>query len=137
MSYNDASSPGVEQENSTDKEGAGQHNADGQQEPVSEANILLPEQEGVSIWVAEHTLATKLIADGPHTFNGFHKVTGLAKAIQVEGELGKLQGFRSWDCKIKKSCLIFVFSGLHTDKKNTSNTGYLLRRFSPVVSYLS
>lgn len=102
MAYNDTSSPGVEQENRTDQEGAGQHDADRQQEPVSEANVLLPEQERISIWVVEHTLAAKLIADGPHTFNGLHKITCLAKAVQVEGELGKLQGLCSWDCSGRK-----------------------------------
>lgn len=69
---------------------------------MSEANVLLPEQEGVSVWVVEHALAAKLIADGPHTFDGLHKVTGLAKAVQVEGELGKLQGLCSWDCRRRK-----------------------------------
>lgn len=69
---------------------------------MSEADVLLPEQEGVSVRVVENALATKLIADGPHTFNGLHKVTGLTKAIQVEGELGKLQGLCSRDCKRRK-----------------------------------
>lgn len=64
---------------------------------MSEANILLPEQEGVSIRVVVHALAAKLITDGPHTLDGLHKVAGLAKAVQVEGELGKLQGLCSWD----------------------------------------
>ena len=99
LSYNDAGGPGVEQENGTDQEGAGQHHADRQQEPVSEANVLLPEQERVSIRVVEHTLAAKLFTDGPHTLDGLHEVTSLAEAVQVEGELGKLQGPCSWDCK--------------------------------------
>lgn len=97
LAYNDAGSPGVEQEDRTDQEGAGQNHTDRQQEPMSEANVLLPEQEGVSIRVVEHTLAAELIADGPHTLDGLHKVTSLAKAIQVEGELGKLEGLCSWD----------------------------------------
>lgn len=97
--YNDACSPGVEQEDRTDQEGAGQHHTDRQQEPVSEANVLLPEQEGVSVGVIEHTLAAKLIANGAHTLDGFHKVAGLTKAVQVEGELSKLQGLCSWDCE--------------------------------------
>lgn len=97
VAYDDGSDPGVEEENGTDEEGAGQRYSDRQQEPVSEADVLLPEQEGVSIWVAEHALVAKLLADGPHTFNGLHKVTGLAKVVQVEGELSELQGFRSWN----------------------------------------
>lgn len=105
--YNDAGCPGVEQKNRTNQEGAGQHHANRQQEPVSEANVLLPEEEGVSVWVVEHTLPAKLITDGPHTFDGFHKVAGLAKAIQIEGELSKLQGLCCWDCK---SVLISLYS---------------------------
>lgn len=99
MAYNDASNPGVEKENGTDEEGAGQRDGDRQQEPVPEVDVLLPEEEGVSVWVAEHTLAAKLLTDGPHTFDGLHKVTGVAKVVQVEGELGELQGFSSWNCK--------------------------------------
>lgn len=99
--YNDGSNPGVEEEDGTDEEGAGQRDADRQQEPVPEVDVLLPEQEGVSVWVAEHALAAKLLADGPHTFDGLHKVTGVAKVVQVEGELSELQGFSSWNCKQK------------------------------------
>lgn len=57
---------------------------------MSQADVLLPEEEGVSVGVVEHALAAELIADGPHTLNGLHKVAGLAKAVQVEGELGEL-----------------------------------------------
>lgn len=99
LAYNDAGGPGVEQENCTDQEATGQHHADGQQEPVSQSDVLLPEQERVSVRVVEHTLAAKLVADGPHALDGLHKVAGLAKAVQVEGELSKLQGLCSWDCK--------------------------------------
>lgn len=95
--YNDAGGPGVEQENGADQEGAGQHHADGQQEPVPEANVLLPEQEGVSIGVVEDALAAELVAHRPHALNGLHEVAGLAEAIQVEGELGKLQRLCSRD----------------------------------------
>lgn len=97
--YNDASNPGVEQEDGTDQEGAGQRHGDGQQEPMPEADVLLPEQEGVPVRVAQHALAAELLADGPHTFNDLHKVTGLAKVVQVEGELSELQGLSSWNCE--------------------------------------
>lgn len=97
MAYNDAGGPGVEQEDGADQEGAGQHHADGQQEPVAEADVLLPEQEGVSVGVVEHALAAELVTDGPHALDGLHEVAGLAKAVQVEGELGELQRFCSWD----------------------------------------
>ena len=99
MTYNDASCPWVEQEDRTNQEGASQYHTDRQQEPVSEANVLLPEQEWVSIGVVEDALATKLITNGPHALNGFHKVTSLAKTIQVERKLGKLQRLRCRDCK--------------------------------------
>lgn len=102
LTYDDASSPGVEQQNRTNQEGAGQDHTDRQQKPVSETDVLLPEQEGVSVWVVEHTLTTELVADSTHTLNGLHKIAGLPKAIQVEGELSKLQRFCSWDCKQKK-----------------------------------
>lgn len=97
LAYNDAGGPGVEQEDGADQEGAGQYHTDGQQEPVSEADVLLPEQEGVSVGVVEHALAAKLITDGPHALDGLHEVASLPKAVQVEGELGKLQRLSSRD----------------------------------------
>lgn len=112
MAYNDASNPGVEQENGTNEEGAGQRDGDRQQEPVPEADVLLPEEEGVSVRVAEHALAVKLLTDGPHTFDGLHKVTGVTKVVQVEGELSKLQGFGSWNCKQKCPFYRNTFSGV-------------------------
>lgn len=65
---------------------------------MSQADVLLPEEEGVSVGVVEHALAAELIADGPHTLNGLHKVAGLAKAVQVEGELGELERLGGWNC---------------------------------------
>ncbi len=47
----DAGGPRVEQEEGTDEEGAGKHDADGQQEPVAQTNILFPEQERVAVGV--------------------------------------------------------------------------------------
>lgn len=114
--YDDAGCPGVQEEHRAHQEGAGQHDADGQQEPVPESDVLLPEEKGVSVWVVEHTLAAELVADGPDTFNSFYKVAGLAKAVQVEGELGKLQRLSSWDCagsrggKVEIICYLFIFS---------------------------
>lgn len=102
---------------------------------MSEADVLLPEEEGVSVWVIEHTLATKLVADSPHAFNGLYKVAGLAKAVQVEGELSKLQGLCSWNYKRKKD-----WDQIRSVRRlyvNNTEAAYLLRRFSPVVSYLS
>lgn len=138
VAYNDAGGPGVEQQDRADQEGAGQHHADRQQEPVSEADVLLPEQEGVSVRVVEHALAAELVADGPHALDGFHKVAGLPEAVQVEGELGKLQRLCSWDCrrgKLDVRSLAF-FEALFRCIQN-NRMRHLLRRFSPVVSYLS
>lgn len=81
LTYNDAGGPGVDQENRADQEGAGQYHTDWQQKPVSQADVLFPEQERVSVRVVQQTLAAKFVADGPHTFNCLHKVTGLAEAI--------------------------------------------------------
>lgn len=96
--HNDAGRPGVEEEHGAHQEGAGQHHADGQQEPVPQADVLLPEEEGVSVGVVEHALAAELLADGPHALDGLHEVAGLAEAVQVEGELGELQRLGGRDC---------------------------------------
>lgn len=142
MAYNDASNPGVEQENGTDEEGAGQRDGDRQQEPVSEPDVLLPEQEGVSVRVAEHALAAKLLADGPHTFDGLYKVAGVAKVVQVEGELSELQGFSSWNCKQKcpfyRNALRSVFKWTKQWKvERTLTVEVLPSRVIPVVYPLS
>ncbi|TNN34445.1 hypothetical protein EYF80_055392 [Liparis tanakae] len=82
LAYNDAGGPGVEQEDGADQEGAGQHHADGQQEPVAQPDVLLPEQEGVSVGVVQHAFAAKLVANGANALDGFHEVAGLAEAVQ-------------------------------------------------------
>lgn len=103
LTYNDASCPGAEQENCANQEGACQDHTDGQQKPVSETNVLLPEQEGVPVRVVEHTLVAKLVTDGTHALDGLHKVAGLPKAIQVERKLSKLQRLCSWDCNTRRN----------------------------------
>lgn len=75
---------------------------------MSKANVLLPEQEGVTVWVVEHTLAAKLVTDGPHALNCFHKVAGLSETIQVKWELGKLQWLSCWNCNRKKKTRWFI-----------------------------
>lgn len=47
----DAGGPRVEKEEGTDQKGAGEHDTDGQQEPVAQTNILFPEQERVAVGV--------------------------------------------------------------------------------------
>lgn len=49
--HDDASGPRVKQEEGTDEKGAGEHDADGQQQPMAQTNILFPEQERVPIGV--------------------------------------------------------------------------------------
>lgn len=97
--HNDAGGPRVEQEQSANQEGACQHHADGQEEPMSEADVLLPEQERVSVGVVEQALAAELVADGPHALDGFHEVAGLPQPVQVVRELSELQGLCGRNCK--------------------------------------
>ena len=111
--HDDAGRPGVEQQQGADKEGAGQQDADGQQEPVAQANVLLPEEEGVAAGVAQHPVALGgLPADGPHALNRLHKVGCATQPAQVEGELGELQrlGCRDW-------------GGEHGQREATGSTG--------------
>lgn len=61
--YNNACSPEVEQQDSTHQEGAGQHHTDRQQEPVAQANVLLPEKKWVSIGIVWDALANKFFTN--------------------------------------------------------------------------
>ena len=70
---------------------------------MPQADVLLPEQEGVSVGVVQHALAGELVADGPHALDGLHEVAGLPQAVQVEGELGELQRFGGRDWERKKN----------------------------------
>lgn len=49
--HDDAGGPRVKQKEGTDEKGAGEHDADGQQQPMAQTNILFPEEERVSIRV--------------------------------------------------------------------------------------
>lgn len=49
--HDDASGPRVEEEEGADEKGAGEHDADGQQQPVAQADVLLPEEERVAVGV--------------------------------------------------------------------------------------
>lgn len=72
--YNNACCPGVKQQDGTHQEGTGQHHADRQQEPVAQANVLLPEKERVSIGVVWYALAHKFFTNGANTLNGLNEV---------------------------------------------------------------
>ena len=85
--HNDAGGPGVEEEHGADQEDAGQHHADGEQEPVAQADVLLPEKERVAIGVAGEPLAAVVAADGPDALDGFHKLRRLSEAVEVERKL--------------------------------------------------
>lgn len=64
---------------------------------MAEADVLLPEEEGVAVGVAGEPQARVVVADGPDFFNGFHEVRGVPQAVEVEGELGVFDGLCCWD----------------------------------------
>lgn len=87
-----------------------------------------------------HPCLTCLCACCPGPFDGFYKVCRLLESMQQEGELGKLQGLGCRDCGEDKS------RGRRWSEQNGEGSEGLglgglpqdsLRRFSPVVSYLS
>lgn len=41
---------------------------------MAQADVLLPEQEGVAIGVAGQPQARVVLTDDPHFFDGFHEV---------------------------------------------------------------
>lgn len=104
---------------------------------MSKPDVLLPEQEWVSVRVVEDSLSAKLVTDGPHTLNGLHKVTRLTKTIEVEGKLGELQRLCRRDCRRKQSVIKITLTLLQSINISSTKVIHLLRRFSPVVSYLS
>lgn len=85
--YDNPSRPWVEQEKGTDQKGAGEHNTDGQEKPVTQTNILLPKQERVAVGVGGQALSAVVAADGPDALNGLHKLWRLPEPVEVEGEL--------------------------------------------------
>lgn len=95
--HDDSCRPGVEQEEGADEEGAGQHHADGQQQPVTQTNVLFPEEERVAVGVGREALAAVVAADGPHALNGLHKLWRLPEPVEVEGELCVFNGLRGRD----------------------------------------
>lgn len=97
--YNDTCGPWIEQQDGAHQEGAGQDYADGQQEPVAQADVLLPEEERVAIRIVPDALAHELLTDRAHAFDSLNEIRGLPEAVQVEGKLSKLQGFSSRDWK--------------------------------------
>lgn len=98
----DAGGPRIEQEEGADQKGARQHNTDGQQQPVAQADVLFPEQEGVAVGVRGQALPTVVAADSPHALNGLHKLWCLPEPVEVEGELCVFNGLSGWDCVEKK-----------------------------------
>lgn len=59
---------------------------------MTQADILLPEKEWVAVWVARHTQATVVVADGAHTLNGLHKLGCFTQPVEVEGKLCVFNG---------------------------------------------
>lgn len=93
----DAGGPRVEQEEGTDQKGTGEHDTDGQQEPVAQTNVLFPEQERVAIGVGGQALTAVVAADSPHALDGLHELRRLPEPIEVEGELCVFDGLGSRD----------------------------------------
>lgn len=65
---------------------------------MAQADILLPEEEGVAAGVAQHPMALgSLSADGPYALDRLHEVGCATQPTQVERELGELQRLGCWD----------------------------------------
>jgi len=97
FTHDDAGGPRVEQEQRADQKGAGEHDADGQQEPVAQTNVLFPEQEGVAVGVGGEALPAVVAADRPHALDGLHELRRLPEPVEVEGELCVFDGLSSRD----------------------------------------
>lgn len=94
----EAGCPRIEEQQSTDKEGAHQQDADCQEEAPPQPQILLPEEEGGAAGVGMYSCLACLRACRPGPLDGFYEVCSLLESVQQEGELGKLQGLGCWDC---------------------------------------
>lgn len=109
--HDDAGRPRVKQEEGADEERAGEHHADGQQQPVSQTNILFPEEERVAVGVGREPLPAVVAADGPHALDGLHKLRRLPEPVEVEGELCVFNGLSSRDWKetqMEERLLVFL-----------------------------
>lgn len=73
---------------------------------MTQADVLLPEQERVTIGVAENTLLGKLLTYCSDGLDSFNEIGGLLQASQVERELGKLDqlGSGNWVKGREKNC---------------------------------
>lgn len=78
----EASSPGVEQQQGTDEKSADQQDADGQQEAVPQAQVLLPEEEGGATGVGAHPGPACLCARCPGPLDGLHEIRSLLEAMK-------------------------------------------------------
>lgn len=96
--YYDACGPWVEQKKGTHQKGASKHNTDGEEKPVAETDVLLPEQEGVAVGVGGQALTAVVVADFPYALNGLHKLWRLPEPVEVEGKLCVFDGLgsRNW-----------------------------------------
>ena len=65
---------------------------------MAEANVLLPDEEGVAVGVAGEPQARVVIADGSDFFDGFNEVRGVTQAVEVERELSIFDGLCRGDC---------------------------------------
>lgn len=68
---------------------------------MAEADVLLPEEEGVAVGVAGEPQARVVTADGSDFLNGFNEVRGVTQAVEVERELSVFDGLCCGDCTEK------------------------------------
>lgn len=64
---------------------------------MAQTDILFPEEERVPIRVGGQAFLAVVVADCPHTLDGFHKLRRLPEPVEVEGELCVFDGLSSWN----------------------------------------
>lgn len=65
---------------------------------MAQADVLLPEEEGVAVGVGGQAQPAGVAADGPHALDGLHELRRLPQPVEVEGELCVLDWFSSGNC---------------------------------------
>lgn len=68
---------------------------------MTQAYVLLPEEEGVAVGVAGQALTAVVAADGTDTLDGLHELWRLTKPVEVEGKLCIFDGLSSRNCRRK------------------------------------
>lgn len=81
---------------------------------MTQAYILLPEQERVAVRVAGQALASVVAADGTDALDGLHELWRLAEPVEVEGKLCIFDGLGRRNCRWKRKDVIDVCFGVFT-----------------------